>query len=119
MRRKRRTPRRPRWPADRVVELDVAPGTAADGARLDGLAWPAGSVPVSVLRARRYRDGDPGFILRRGDRISLLVPTPEAANHAEASLDGGAGAGGSGRAERAGFRGPRRERAGADPRPAP
>ncbi len=78
----------------RVVELDVAPGTPADGARLDGLAWPAGSVPVSVLRARRYRDADPGFILRRGDQISLLVPTPGAADQAKASADGGAGADG-------------------------
>ncbi len=106
----------------RVVELDVAPGTTADGARLDGLAWPAGSVPVSVLRARRYRDADPGFILRRGDQISLLVPTPGAADQAKASADGGAGAdgrAGSGAAERAGLRGPRRERAGADSRPAP
>jgi hypothetical protein len=89
---------------------------------VDALAWPAGSVPVSVLRARRYRDADPGFILRHSDRVSLLVPTPKAANQAEASVDGEAGADGgtgSGQAERAGLHGPRRERAGADPRPAP
>ena len=106
----------------RIVELSVTPGTTADGARIDSLPWPAGSVPVSVLRARRYRDAEPGLILRSGDRISLLAPTPKAANHAEASPDAEAGLGGgtrAGGAERARLHGLRRERAGADPRPAP
>jgi hypothetical protein len=71
-----------------VVELEVTAGSAADGARLDHIAWPQGSVPVSVLRSRRYRDASPGFTARPGDRISVLVPAAGATELAEPGPDG-------------------------------
>jgi CIC family chloride channel protein len=58
----------------RVTEITVSTGTPAAGARLGGIAWPPGSVPVSVLRGRTHHDPDPGLTLRPADRISVLAP---------------------------------------------
>jgi len=57
-----------------VTEITVSPGSPAAGARLADLAWPPGSVLVSVLRGRTHHDPDPGLILRPADRISVLAP---------------------------------------------
>jgi CIC family chloride channel protein len=56
------------------VTLDSTSPTA--GRPIADVAWPAGSVPVTVLRAGRLRPAGPGTVLRPGDRISLLVPAP-------------------------------------------
>jgi CIC family chloride channel protein len=63
-------------PGYRVAEIMIAAGSPASGQRLGDVAWPAGSFPVTVLRAGRLRTADPGIVLRAGDRISLLVPAP-------------------------------------------
>jgi CIC family chloride channel protein len=57
-----------------LITLD---GTSpAAGHRIADVAWPAGSIPVTVLRAGRLRRAETGIVLRAGDRISLLAPTP-------------------------------------------
>ena len=58
-----------------VLEVTVSPGSPAAGMRLGSISWPAGSIPVSVLRHRRLRDPRPGVILAAGDRISVLAQT--------------------------------------------
>jgi CIC family chloride channel protein len=58
----------------RVAEITIAAGSPAAAHRLRDVAWPHGSVPVSVLRAGRLRPAGPSIVLRPGDRVSLLVP---------------------------------------------
>jgi chloride channel protein, CIC family len=60
----------------RVIELRVGDGSPASGTRLGAINWPPGTLPVSVLRNRTYKDADAGLSIRSGDRISLLVPAP-------------------------------------------
>jgi hypothetical protein len=43
--------------------------------RLASIRWPAGSIPVSLLRHRKLQDARPGVILAAGDRISVLART--------------------------------------------
>jgi CIC family chloride channel protein len=71
-----------------VIELKVTAGSAADGAPLGQIAWPQGSVPVTVLRNRRHRDARPGLTVRPGDRISLLVPAAATTRSPEPGPDG-------------------------------
>ncbi|HEX6522157.1 MAG TPA: chloride channel protein [Streptosporangiaceae bacterium] len=63
-------------PGHRIAEITIAADSPASGQRLGDVAWPAGSIPVTVLRAGRLRTADPGTVLRAGDRISLLAPAP-------------------------------------------
>jgi CIC family chloride channel protein len=63
-------------PGYRVAEVTIADGSPASVQRLSDVAWPAVSVPVTVLRAGRLRPADPGIVLRAGDRVSLLTPAP-------------------------------------------
>jgi CIC family chloride channel protein len=63
-------------PGYRVAEVTIADGSPASGQRLSDVAWPAVSVPVTVLRAGRLRPAVPGIVLRAGDRVSLLTPAP-------------------------------------------
>jgi CIC family chloride channel protein len=58
----------------RVVELTVGESSLAAGARLGQVSWPAGTIPVSVLRDRSLKDPDPALTLIAGDRVSLLAP---------------------------------------------
>jgi CIC family chloride channel protein len=59
-----------------LAEITLDNTSPAAGHPITDVAWPAGSVPVTVLRAGRLRPADPGTALRPGDRISLLVPSP-------------------------------------------
>ncbi|HEX7161593.1 MAG TPA: hypothetical protein VF223_10210 [Trebonia sp.] len=59
-----------------VAEISIGNGSPATGQRIDLVAWPAGCIPVSVLRASRLRPAGPAVVLRPGDRVSLLVPAP-------------------------------------------
>jgi CIC family chloride channel protein len=59
-----------------LAEITLDSTSPAAGRRIADVAWPAGSVPVTVLRGGRLRPTDPGTVLRTGDRISLLVPAP-------------------------------------------
>jgi CIC family chloride channel protein len=56
-----------------VMEVTIEPGSAADGAMLRSVGWPAGLLPVSVLRRRSLQPPDPDLVLAAGDRISLLA----------------------------------------------
>jgi chloride channel protein, CIC family len=58
----------------RVTEITISTGSPAAGARLGDIAWPPGSVPVSVLRGRTHHSPDPGLTLQPADRISVLGP---------------------------------------------
>lgn len=60
----------------------------ASGQRLGDLAWPAGSVPVTVLRAGKLRTAAPGIVLRAGDRVSVLAAAPRASGAAEDAVGG-------------------------------
>jgi len=63
-----------------VIELTVTDASPAAGARLGAVAWPAGSMPVAVLRGHAHQSPDPAITLRPGDRISLLAPAPAPAH---------------------------------------
>jgi hypothetical protein len=64
--------------------LEAAPS----GQRLGDVAWPAGAVPVTVLRAGRFRSAAPGIVLRAGDRVSVLAAAPRASGAAEDAVGG-------------------------------
>jgi chloride channel protein, CIC family len=70
--------RRPPMPVNgyRVIELTVGDSSSAAGARLGQVSWPAGTIPVSVLRLRTLTDPDPDLTLAPGDRVSLLTLAP-------------------------------------------
>jgi len=57
-----------------VLEVTVSPGSPTAGQRLASIRWPAGSIPVAVLRHRTLQDPDPGLALTAGDRVRVLVP---------------------------------------------
>ncbi len=57
-----------------VVEVTIEPGSSAAGGALRSVGWPAGMLPVSVLRRRSLQPPDPDLVLAAGDRISLLAP---------------------------------------------
>jgi CIC family chloride channel protein len=57
-----------------VAEITIAADSPAAGQRLEDVAWPTGSAPVSVLRSARLRPAGPATVLRPGDRVSLLFP---------------------------------------------
>jgi chloride channel protein, CIC family len=56
----------------RVIELAVGESSPAAGAELGQVSWPAGTIPVSVLRNHSLKDPDPSLTLAAGDRVSLL-----------------------------------------------
>ncbi len=61
----------------RVIEVAVGPSSPAVGTQLGRVSWPAGAIPVSVLRDRRLHDPDPELALAAGDQIGLLVVKPQ------------------------------------------
>ncbi len=58
-----------------IIEMTVDPDGPSVGRSLGDLNWPAGSIPVSVLRRRSLKEPDPDLILAAGDRVSLLTPS--------------------------------------------
>jgi chloride channel protein, CIC family len=60
----------------RVIEIAVGPSSPAVGTQLGRVSWPAGAIPVSLLRDRSLRDPDPELALAAGDRVRLLVVKP-------------------------------------------
>ncbi len=63
-------------PGYRFVEITITAGSPAAGRKLAEVAWPPGSVPVSVLRGRQLRPSRPDITLASGDRVSLLAKAP-------------------------------------------
>jgi CIC family chloride channel protein len=63
-------------PGYRIVEITIADGSTAAGRELGDVAWPAGWVPVSLLRNRNLRQPDPKTVLDSGDRVNLLARNP-------------------------------------------
>ena len=57
----------------RVVELAIDESSPVVGTQLGQVRWPAGAIPVSVLRHRTLKDPDPALTLAAGDRVSLLT----------------------------------------------
>jgi hypothetical protein len=62
-----------------VMEVTVMAGSPAAGQAIGHVAWPAGTIPVSLLRHRRLEEPDPVIVLAPGDRLSLLAPVGPAA----------------------------------------
>jgi chloride channel protein, CIC family len=63
-------------PGYQVLEVTLTADSPAAGRPLGRIPWPAGSIPVSVLRDRALTDPDASLVLRAGDRVSLLTPRP-------------------------------------------
>ena len=66
---------------------------------LGSIYWPAGSIPVSVLRDRSLEEPAPGLTLTAGDRVCLLAPAlpGPAARLSRAEAGSMPGANGNGR----------------------
>jgi chloride channel protein, CIC family len=64
-------------PGYQVLEITIPANSAAAGQALGDTAWPAGSLPVSVLDNHTLRDPDPGITLVPGNRVNLLTPAPQ------------------------------------------
>ncbi len=62
-----------------LAEITLDETSPAAGRRIADVAWPAGSVPVTVLHAGRLRAAEPAIVLHPGDRISLLSRAPRSA----------------------------------------
>jgi CIC family chloride channel protein len=75
----------------RVAETTITAGSPAAGQRLGDVAWPHGSVPVSVIRAGRLHPAGLTIALRPGDHVSLLVPAPGRPDRTAAAADAPAG----------------------------
>jgi CIC family chloride channel protein len=60
-------------PGYRIVEITLPDDSPAAGTRLSDVTWPAGYLPVSLLRNRHLRPPEPHLIMRPGDRIALLT----------------------------------------------
>jgi chloride channel protein, CIC family len=69
----RREPPTP-LPGYEILEVTIGAGSPAARRKLRDVAWPPGSMPVSVLRGRRLRPATPDLTLAPGDRINLLAP---------------------------------------------
>jgi chloride channel protein, CIC family len=65
-------------PGYQVIEITVSGDSAAAGRKLGDLSWPPAGTLVSVLRDRRLRPPDSEITLAAGDRVSLLIPAPQA-----------------------------------------
>jgi CIC family chloride channel protein len=72
-------------PGYRIVERTLDENSTAAGRTLGELGWPAGHVPVSVLRDSRLIDADLTMRLAAGDRVSVLIPDRVAAEASGAS----------------------------------
>jgi chloride channel protein, CIC family len=66
----------PRTPLDgyEIVEVSIASGSPALGKRVDEVQWPTGSLVVAVSQQRELGEPRAGVVLRRGERVVLLVP---------------------------------------------
>jgi chloride channel protein, CIC family len=60
-------------PGYRLIEITVTADSPGIGRKLQDVAWPRASIPLSVLRGRRLRPPRPELVLTRGDRVSLLT----------------------------------------------
>ncbi len=63
-----------------VLEITIAPGTAAAGDMLGAITWPTGYTPVSVRRHNRPKDPEPHLTLHAGDRVIILARKPGGAD---------------------------------------
>jgi trk system potassium uptake protein TrkA len=61
-----------------VVEVQVEGGSPAAGKKAGGITLPAGSRLISVFRQGRTELVEPSTVLRPGDQILAVVPTPSA-----------------------------------------
>jgi CIC family chloride channel protein len=64
-------------PGYQVIEITITGDSPAVGRKLGDLAWPSASTLVSVLQGRHLRPPDRQITLSAGDRVSLLIPSPQ------------------------------------------
>ena len=74
-------------PGYRLTEIAIADGSPAAARKLGDVSWPAGSTPVSVLRAHQLRPAYPELTLASGDRVSLLTAAPGSSPERDPSGD--------------------------------
>ncbi|HWG15951.1 MAG TPA: chloride channel protein, partial [Streptosporangiaceae bacterium] len=60
-------------PGYRIVEITLPDDSPTVGSKLSDITWPAGYLPVSLLRNRHLRPPEPHLVIRPGDRIALLI----------------------------------------------
>jgi CIC family chloride channel protein len=58
-----------------ILEVTIPRDSPLAGRRLSTVSWPAGHLPVSVLRGQRLSDPGPEVTITPGDRINLLART--------------------------------------------
>jgi trk system potassium uptake protein TrkA len=61
-----------------VVEVQVVGSSPAAGKKAGGLSLPAGARLISVFRQGRTELVEPSTVLRPGDQVLAVVPTPTA-----------------------------------------
>jgi chloride channel protein, CIC family len=69
---------RPTRPLDgyELLELRVLAGSPALGKRIAEVRWPAATTVVAITEGREVRAARPDISLRAGERVLVLVPTP-------------------------------------------
>jgi CIC family chloride channel protein len=86
-------------PGYRLVEISITPDSPGTGRKLQDVAWPRASIPLSVLRGRRLRPPHPELVLTHGDRVNLLTAAADGSparsavngNHHQPATDGSGG----------------------------
>ena len=58
-----------------VVELAIAPGSAAVGKRVDEIAWPPGCLVVAITAEREFVPLRGDTVVSSGESVILLAPT--------------------------------------------
>jgi CIC family chloride channel protein len=59
-----------------LLELRVLAGSPALGKRIADVRWPAGTAVVAITHGREIRAARPNLALGAGERVLVLVPTP-------------------------------------------
>ncbi|MDQ6730945.1 MAG: chloride channel protein, partial [Actinomycetota bacterium] len=64
-----------------IVELAIAPGSAAVGRRVDEIAWPPGCLVVAITAEREFVPFGGDTVVSAGESVILLAPTGSALAH--------------------------------------
>jgi CIC family chloride channel protein len=79
-----RTPSTP-LPGYEILELQIPPNSPARGRRVADIDWPTGSIVVAVTQGREIHAARPDLRLDPGERVMVLTPTSEHAQHERAN----------------------------------
>ncbi len=61
-----------------LLEVRVNADSPALGSRVTDIPWPAGTRPVAITQGREIHAADPPLRLRKGERVLVLSPIPQA-----------------------------------------